>query len=95
MGGIITPYYMIQWLLKLTLAVMGQVYVILDGFVKYPVKEIAEIPIDIDFQIMDRRILCNHLEKRFGLDKDVFWYLPSTSKIRLGCQLGRNLRKEV
>jgi hypothetical protein len=86
---------MIQWLLKLILAVMGQVYVVIDGFVKYPVEKIAEIPIDIDFQIMGRRKLCNHLEDRFGLDKDVFWNLPSTSKIRLGCQLGRNLKKEV
>lgn len=86
---------MIQWLLKLILAVMGQVYVVIDGFVKYPIEEIAEIPIDIDFQTMGRRKLCNHLEDRFGLDKDVFWNLPSTSKIRLGCQLGRNLRKEV
>jgi hypothetical protein len=84
---------MIQWFLKSILFVMGYVYLLIDNFVKYPVGNIAGVYIDLDLQMRSRKRLCNHLEEKFGLEKDAFWKLPSTSKIRLGCQLGRNLGK--
>jgi hypothetical protein len=84
---------MFQWLWKSILYVMGNVYVLVDKLVVYEVEKIAGVDIDMDFQRMSRQDLCNHLEKRFNLEENQFWNLPSTSKIRLGCQLGRNLRK--
>jgi len=87
---------MIQWLIRGLIQIMGHVYVVLDAMLIHPdTPEILGIPIDPDFQVMDRRELCNHIENRFGLDHDSFWFEQSTSKIRLGCQLARNLRKEA
>jgi len=73
--------------------IMGRVYVFLDSMLEHPrVSRILGVSIDEDFRSMTRQELCNHIEKRFDLDHDSFWNLQSTSKIRLGCQLARNLR---
>ena len=92
-GGYSYTLMMFQWLWKSILYVMGNVYVLIDKLVVYEVEKIAGVDIDLDFQKMSRHGLCNHLENRFELKHDEFWNLQSTSKIRLGCQLGRNLRK--
>tara|TARA_R110002012_G_scaffold320774_1_gene545501 strand:- start:14923 stop:15219 length:297 start_codon:yes stop_codon:yes gene_type:complete len=86
---------MIQWVLKKLLYFMGVVYVIIDTFVKYPTDEIVGIKIDESLQNLSRRQLCRQMEITYGLDEDVFWNLPSTSKIRLGCQITRNMQKKA
>ena len=84
---------MIQWLIRCLITLMGWVYVILDSMLKHPeTPVILGVDIDEDFRKMTRRELCNHIEKRFGLEHDSFWNEQSTSKIRLGCQLARNVR---
>ena len=74
---------------------MGVGYVIIDTFVKYPTDEIVGIKIDESLQNLSRRQLCRQMEITYGLDEDVFWNLPSTSKIRLGCQITRNMQKKA
>ena len=85
---------MIQWLLKSILYIMGWIYVIIDNFVKYPTDEICGIEIDEDIRKLDRKQLCTLLELRYNLGEDEFWKLPSTSKIRLGCQLALSQKKQ-
>ena len=85
--------FMFQWLIRILIWLMGHVYVILDSMLKHPeTPEILGIPIDEDLQKMNRRQLCNHIENHFNIPKDSFWNEQSTSKIRLGCQLARNMR---
>ena len=55
--------------------------------------ELLGISIDSDFASMSRRELCKHAENRFGLKEDDLWNLQSTSKIRLACQLARNMKR--
>jgi hypothetical protein len=86
---------MIQWLLKKILNFMGFIYVIIDNFVKYPTDEIVGVKIDTSLQDLNRWQLCREMEMTYGLDKNVFWDLPSTSKIRLGCQITRNMQKKA
>ena len=86
---------MIQWLLKKILYFMGIVYVVIDSFVKYPNDIIAGVHIDESLQKLNRRELCREMENIYGLDKGVFWELPSTSKIRLGCQITRNMQNKT
>tara|TARA_R100001198_G_scaffold62928_1_gene36770 strand:+ start:521 stop:817 length:297 start_codon:yes stop_codon:yes gene_type:complete len=86
---------MIQWILKKILYFMGVVYVIIDTFVKYPTDEIVGIKIDESLRNLSRRQLCRQMEITYGLEEDVFWNLPSTSKIRLGCQITRNMQKKA
>ena len=40
---------------------------------------------------MNRRELCRHIENKFNWEKDSFWNLESTQKIRLCCQIARNI----
>ena len=68
---------------------------IIDTFVKYPTDEIVGIKIDESLQNLSRRQLCRQIEITYGLEEDVFWNLPSTSKIRLGCQITRNMQKKA
>ena len=77
---------MIQWALKKILYFMGVVYVIIDTFVKYPTESL---------QNLNRKQLCKQMEMTYGLNEGVFWNLPSTSKIRLGCQITRNMQKKT
>ena len=86
---------MIQWILKKILYFMGVVYVIIDTFVKYPTDEIVGIKIDESLRNLSRRQLCRQMEITYGLEENVFWNLPSTSKIRLGCQITRNMQKKA
>ena len=77
---------------------MGWAYVILDNFVSYPKEKLCGIDIDEDLQKLDRKQLCTLIEIKYGLEDGEFWKLPSTSKIRLGCQLLRNfylIKKEL
>ena len=72
---------------------MEKTYVWMDARIKRPVDEmLLGIKIDSDFGAMTRHQLCNHAEYRFGLLPDDLWKLQSTSKIRLACQLARNMR---
>ena len=70
---------------------MGLTYVILDKFVKHNDSDIISgTEIDSDFQNMSRKELCNYVEDKFGWDRDSFWNLQSTQKIRVCCQIARN-----
>jgi len=84
---------MIQWTIRKILVVMGHVYVFLDKRLNHETEVILNKMISEDFQEMSRQELCNHIEKRFNLEHDSFWNLESTQKIRLGCQLARNLKE--
>ena len=72
---------------------MGNVYVWLDKGLVHPTGSILGFEIDDDFEAMGRKDLCNHIENKFSLDKDSFWKLESTQKIRLCSQLARNISK--
>jgi hypothetical protein len=72
---------------------MEGLYVRMDARVERPIdRELLGITIDMDFGSMSRHQLCRHAENRFGLKEDALWELQSTSKIRLACQLARNMR---
>ena len=71
---------------------MGNVYVFLDKFLEHQTSPILNEDIDEDLKSMSRRELCRHIEKKFGWKEDSFWELESTQKIRLCCQMARNLR---
>lgn len=70
---------------------MGNTYVWLDKKLVHPKGDILNVSIDDDLQNMGRRELCNHVENKFDWDKDSFWFLESTQKIRLCCQVSRNI----
>ena len=74
---------------------MGNVYVWLDRGLIHPKGAILGYDIDDDFEAMGRRELCNHIELRFDMKQDSFWVLESTQKIRLCCQLARNMKKDM
>jgi len=82
---------MSQWLRRKIISVMGRVYVWLDKGLKHETSPILGLVIDDDFQNMSRQELCEHIENKFNWEKDSFWSLESTQKIRLCCQMGRNL----
>jgi hypothetical protein len=82
---------MIQWLIKKTISFMGGIYIMLDSLLTHDLGPILDIEIDKDLQDMSRRELCNHIENKFGWEKDSFWELESTQKIRMCCQMARNL----
>jgi len=70
---------------------MGMIYVWLDSFLPNEKGPILNLKIDPDFEEMDRKELCNHIEVKFNLDPDAFWNLDSTPKIRFCCQKARNI----
>ena len=73
---------------------MEKLYVRMDARIERPVdRELLGITIDMDFGSMSRHQLCRHAERRFGLNEDALWNLQSTSKIRLACQLARNMKR--
>ena len=78
---------MIQWMIKRLIGIMGRAYVFLDSFLKHEEGPVLGVEIDEYFQGMSRRELCRYIEKGFGLEKDSFWNLESTQKIRYGCQM--------
>ncbi len=61
-----------------------------EQFVEYPDdSNILGIPIDEDLQRMSRKNLCRYMD--VVLPQKGFFDIQSTTKIRLGCQLLRNL----
>ena len=74
---------------------MGNIYVWLDKGLVHPKGAILGYNIDNDFETMSRQELCNHIEKRFGLEHNSFWILESTQKIRLCCQLAREMKMVI
>jgi environmental stress-induced protein Ves len=84
---------MSQWLRKKIISFMGRVYLWLDKGVVHETSPILDIPIDQDFQDMSRQELCQHIENKFDWKKNSFWNLESTQKIRLCCQMARNIIK--
>ena len=75
---------------------MEKIYLWMDARMERSVDtELLGIPIDSDFGSMSRHELCRHAERRFDLEEDGLWNLQSTSKIRLACQLARNIKNGV
>jgi hypothetical protein len=63
-----------------------------EQFVEYPDdSNILGIPIDEDLQRMSRKNLCRYMD--VVLPQKGFFDIQSTTKIRIGCQLLRNLTK--
>ena len=81
-----------QFLLIKLLNVIGIIYVMVEQFVEYPDdSNILGIPIDEDLQRMSRKNLCRYMD--VVLPQKGFFDIQSTTKIRIGCQLLRNLTK--
>ena len=78
------------------MAIIGRLYVWLDKRVKYTDDEVSEVlglKIDEDLQTSSRYELCRIVEKEFKVEKDTFWNLHSTQKIRFATQQIRELKK--
>ena len=78
------------------MAIMGRLYVWLDKRVKYTDDEVSEVlglKIDEDLQTSSRYELCRIVEKEFKVEKDTFWNLHSTQKIRFATPQIRELKK--
>ena len=85
-------------MLRFFMRMMGYVYCFLEKFVKYPDDHtILGVPIDEDIQGMSRRELCEFIESntpsRRSDRQNSFWNLDSTTKIRFGAQLLREMLK--
>jgi hypothetical protein len=85
---------MTQWLRKKIITLMGNIYVWLDKGLHHETSPILGLVIDFDFQNMARKELCNHIENKFDWENDSFWNLESTQKIRVCCQIARNMQGE-
>ena len=70
---------------------MGNTYVWLDKKLDHPEGPVLGLKIDDDFAAMSRYELCCHIEDKFGLERDSFWKLESTQKIRFCSQTARNI----
>ena len=73
---------------------MGNAYVWLDKGLTHETSPILDVRIDEDFRNMSRYELCSHIEKKFEWEKDSFWNLESTQKIRLCCQAARDMERK-
>ena len=82
---------MLQWMIKKLIALMGNLYVWLDKKQTHEIGPIMGLEIDNEFEAMSRYELCCHIEDKFGLERDSFWSLQSTQKIRWCCQTARNI----
>jgi len=81
-------------MLRLFMRIMGYVYCFLEKFVKYPNDHtILGLPIDEDLQAMNRREICQYIESNTPAQGS-FWNLDSTTKMRFGAQLLRELNKD-
>ena len=81
-----------QWLIKWALWIVGTLYIFIEKLRDYPNEErdnILGLPIDEDLRDMTRFDLCSYMDQ--GFPKNGFWDLNSTTKIRLGAQLLRNI----
>jgi len=80
-------------MLRLFMRAMGYVYCFLEKFVSYPNDHtILGVPIDEDLQKMSRREICEYIESQTPA-KGSFWDLDSTTKMRFGAQLLREMLK--
>jgi len=80
------------------MSIMGNLYVWLDKKVPYTEEEVSTVlgvPIDEDLKVNSRYELCERVEDTFDLEKEAFWNLHSTQKIRFAVQMSRNLRKKT
>lgn len=78
------------------MSIMGNLYVWLDRKVAYTDEEVSNVlgvAIDDDLKVNSRYELCRTVEKTFRLEKDAFWNLHSTQKIRFAVQQARNMEK--
>jgi hypothetical protein len=85
---------MFQLIIKWLLYLVGTLYIFVEQFRKYPNEEkdnILGVPIDEDLQNMTRHELCDFMDEY--LPRTGFWELNSTTKIRMGAQLLRNVGK--
>ena len=85
-----------RWLARKLMSIMGHAYVWLDRRVEYSQDEVESVlglPIDGDLQTSSRYELCRIVENEFGLDRDTFWTLHSTQKIRFATQQIREMKK--
>ena len=81
-----------QFIVKWALWIVGTLYIFIEKFRNYPNEErdnILGLSIDRDLQKLSRFQLCTYMDK--GMPKKGFWDLNSTTKIRLGAQMMRNL----
>ena len=81
-----------RWLM----GAMGNAYVWLDKRVPYTDDEVSTVlglKIDEDLQTSSRYELCQLIEAEFKIDKDTFWNLHSTQKIRFAAQQIREMKK--
>ena len=81
-----------QFIIKWALWIVGTLYIFIEKFRNYPNEErdnILGLKIDKDLQTMSRFDLCAYMDQ--GMPKKGFWDLNSTTKIRLGAQMMRNL----
>tara|TARA_R110002051_G_C8471213_1_gene460048 strand:+ start:78 stop:461 length:384 start_codon:yes stop_codon:yes gene_type:complete len=81
-----------QFIVKWALWIVGTLYIFIEKFRNYPNEErdnILGLKIDKDLQTMSRFNLCSYMDT--GFPRKGFWELNSTTKIRLGAQLMRNI----
>ena len=81
-----------QFIVKWALWIVGTLYIFIEKFRDYPNEErdnILGLKIDKDLQTMSRFDLCDYMDT--GFPRKGFWDLNSTTKIRLGAQLMRNI----
>ena len=81
-----------QFIVKWALWIVGTLYIFIEKFRNYPGEErdnILGLKIDKDLQTMSRFDLCGYMDQ--GMPRKGFWDLNSTTKIRLGAQMMRNL----
>jgi hypothetical protein len=84
--------FMWQFVVKWALWTVGTLYIFIEKFRNYPNEErdnILGLHIDEDLRDMSRFDLCSYMDT--GFPKKGFWDLNSTTKIRLGAQLMRNV----
>ena len=81
-----------QFIVKWALWIVGTLYIFIEKFRDYPNEErdnILGLHIDTDLREMSRFDLCSYMDT--GFPRKGFWDLNSTTKIRLGAQLMRNI----
>ena len=84
-----------HWFARWLMSIMGNLYVWLDRRVAYTEEEVSNVlgvPIDEDLRVDSRYELCQRVEETFELEKESFWSLHSTQKIRFAVQQARNLK---
>ncbi len=83
-----------QKIVRILINIFGLIYIKLEKHLKYPNdNEILGIKISKLFIKKSRKELCQYMDN--NLPEKGFFDLDSTSKIRLGCQLLKNYKKEI